>query len=158
MYKLMAPKIMGMVVDDESRQTCAIDIAALTDTIAAYPVTLAVLFGSHARADAGEESDVDIAVAFDDSLTADQRLQQRIDLTTALMTTLKIDRVDVTDLDAVRPAVGKEAIETGQHLLGDQSTALAYRRRFESKLDDSETHEQRMQQFDALLDRLDARV
>lgn len=147
-----------MGADNESGQTDALDVAALTDTVAEYPVTFAVLFGSHARADASEESDVDIAVAFDDSLSADQRLQQRIDLTTALMTTLETDRVDVTDLDAVRPTVGREALETGTHLLGDQSTAMAYRKRFESELDDSETHEQRMQQFDALLDRLDARV
>ena len=91
-----------------------------------YPIRLAVLFGSQAEGTAIQQSDVDIAVAFDEELSPTQRLDERIELTTELMTSLGTDAVDVADLETIRPAVGRSALENGEVLVGDRATLEAY--------------------------------
>jgi predicted nucleotidyltransferase len=136
----------------------AIDPAQIRRVVEESPVRLAVLYGSQADGTAVAESDVDVAVAFEQDLSPDQRLDERIELTTELMRTLGTDAVDVADLDTIRPAVGITALERGQVLVGDRSTVEAYRRRFERERTEEGTHDERMQQFDAILDRLDTKV
>lgn len=131
----------------------------LATVIAEYPVRLAVLFGSQADGTATDESDVDVAVAFEADLSPAERLNERIDLTTALVRVLGTDAVDVTDLDSVSPGVGADALESGQLLVGDRSTLSAYRRRFERERTTVEgTHDERMRRFESILERLDAAV
>lgn len=123
-----------------------------------YPIRLAVLFGSQAEGTAIQQSDIDIAVAFDEELSPSQRLDKRIELTTELMTNLETDAVDVADLETIRPSVGRSALESGDVLLGDRSTVQAFRRQFEPEQTDADTHDDRMQRFDSILDRLAAKV
>lgn len=135
-----------------------LDIDELSSAIREYPVRCAILYGSHVHRTDAVESDVDIAVAFDDTLSECDRLQCRISLTATLVETLSTDAVDVTDLDAIRPAVGLAAVNTGYLLLGDQETLETYRTQFEREVGPAETHKQRMERFDAILDRLEETV
>lgn len=47
---------------------------------ALHPVTLAYLFGSHARGDADSESDIDIAILAEPSLSKEERRDLRVSL------------------------------------------------------------------------------
>jgi|AntDeeMinimDraft_4_1070355.scaffolds.fasta_scaffold01673_2 predicted nucleotidyltransferase len=123
-------------------------------------VTLAVLFGSHARGTATHGSDVDVAVAFGKQLSAQDRLELRIELTVDLIEALQTDHVDVSDLDAVRPEVGATALQTGQILIGDESIVEQYKTQFRRACEQTgtETHVDRLRQFDSILDRLENKV
>lgn len=134
-------------------------LSRLATVVGEYPVRLAVLFGSQADGTATEESDVDVAVAFETDLSLAERLNERIDLTTELVRVLGTNVVDVTDLDSVPPGVGADALETGELLVGDRSTLVACRQRFERERTSVEgTHDERMQRFESILERLDAAV
>jgi predicted nucleotidyltransferase len=143
----------------EDERSAAIDAESAVRTIEQYPVRLAVLFGSQVRGTATSKSDVDIAVAFEDALSAAERLEARIELTTALAKALGTDDIDVTDLDSVRPAVGSHALETGTRLVGDRTLLEEYADRYKRELEkDEQTHAERMRRFDALLERLEPKV
>ena len=142
----------------EDGHAVAVDTEAAVRTLEQYPVRLAVLFGSQVRGTATAGSDVDVAVAFDPALTAAERLEVRVELTTALAKALGTNDVDVTDLDAVRPEVGVRAVETGTVLLGDRETLEEYADGYEPASGAAETHAERMRRFDDILERLDAQV
>ena len=157
MYKRVFVQQPTMTYGEDGRPV-AVDTEAAVRTLEQYPVRLAVLLGSQVRGTATAGSDVDVAVAFDPALTAAERLEVRIELTTALAKALGTNAVDVTDLDAVRPEVGIRAVETGTVLVGDQETLEEYADRYERALGAEETHTERTGRFDALLERLDAQV
>jgi predicted nucleotidyltransferase len=119
-----------------------------------HPVELGVLFGSQARRTSGAHSDVDVAVAFDSSLSDDQRYRARIALIVALTRALGTDDVDVVDLDAVRPDVGLSALEDGRLLVGDREHREQLRAAYDARTTET-THDERMQRFDELLDRME---
>jgi predicted nucleotidyltransferase len=100
-----------------------IDLDSIIATLEEHPVRYAVLYGSHADGVATSESDVDIAVAFPEQLSESERLDCRIELVVDLMEALGTNDVDLADLDAIRPEVGLQAIETGQPLLEDEETS-----------------------------------
>lgn len=135
-----------------------VDVDAIVATLEAYPVQFAVLYGSHAQGVATSDSDIDIAVAFPESLSESARFDCRLDLVVDLMEALGTDDVDVTDFDTVRPEVGLQAVETGQILIGDRETRKAYREQFERDAPSVGTHEERMRKFDAVLRRLDETI
>ncbi|MFC4986889.1 hypothetical protein [Saliphagus infecundisoli] len=66
--------------------------------------------------------------------------------------------LDVADLDSIRPAVGVSALRTGTVLLGTQNAIEEFRDRFEDRSRIDDTHTDRMERFDTLLDRLEAEV
>jgi len=137
--------------------TANIDIDEVRGVIEEYPVRCALLFGSHARGTATSSSDVDVAVAFEGGLSDENRLERRIELTTALSKALGVDDVDVTDLDRVRSEIGRSVLETGVVLVGDIEIVDEYRERFEREAVD-ESHDDRMRRFDDVLERLEGRV
>lgn len=144
---------------ERSEEVSTLDISTdkITDVLEEYPVECALLYGSQLHGATTAESDIDIAVAFTPELSTAQRLQHRIELTAELSKTLGMDAVDIADLKTIRPEVGLSALETGFVLLGDQSTLDAYRKRFEEAATE-ETHEERMERFDGILDRLEGQV
>jgi predicted nucleotidyltransferase len=143
----------------KDRHSVAVDTEPAVQTIEQYPVRLAVLFGSQVRGTATVGSDVDIAVAFEETLSAIERLDTRIELMTALAKALGTNDVDVTDLDSVRPKVGANVLKTGTRLVGDPTLLQAYAKRFERESEgNEETHVERMRRFDALLERLEAQL
>lgn len=135
-----------------------LDVDAIITTLEEYPVRYAVLYGSHTDGLATSDSDIDIAVAFTEHLSESERLDCRIELVVDLMEALGTDDVDLADLETIRPEVGLQAIETGQSLLGGEATREEYRKQFEREASTRGTHEERMDNFDALLRRLEERV
>jgi predicted nucleotidyltransferase len=132
------------------------DVARIVER---YPVRCAVLYGSRVRGTATADSDVDVAVAFEEGLSPTERLERRIDLTGDLIDALGTDDVDVADLDTIRPEVGLSALRTGCVLLGTQDVIEDYRERFERETTiDEDTHEQRMRRFDSILEQLEGQV
>ena len=123
-----------------------------------YPIRGAILFGSQLRGHTHAHSDVDIAVAFPDELPQTERLDQRVELTAALARTLGTDAVDIADLDSIRPEIGAAAIRTGYRLVGTKELFQHYLEEFEAEINSEETHEERIRQFDSILERLEEKV
>ena len=143
----------------EDGHAVAVDTEAAVRTLKQYPVRLAVLFGSQVRGAATVESDADVSVTFEESLSAAERLEARTELTTALAKTLGTDDVDATDLDPVRLAVAARAVGTGALLAGSRTLLGGYRERFAPEAGErAETHAERVRRFDALLKRLETCV
>ena len=151
------PAQLSNMVDRSGTRKEDLDTDEIVAVVEEYPVRCVVLFGSRVHGAATASSDVDIAVAFEDGLSSATRLERRIELTTALSKALGIDDVDVTDLDRVRPEVGRSVLETGVVLVGDDQALDEYRDRFEREATD-ESHDDRMRRFDDVLDRLEGRV
>jgi len=140
-----------------AREDGTVDPDEIRTVLESHPVELGVLFGSRARGTSDSHSDVDVAVAFDASLSDDQRSRARIDLVVDLTRALGTDDVDVVDLDAVRPAVGAGALEDGIVLVGDPEEAERRRAEFEHRTTER-THEERMRRFDELLARMEKKT
>lgn len=117
-----------------------------------YPVRLALVFGSHARQEASERSDIDIAVEFDDAPSGGSRYNELLlglgaDLEMALSRS-----VDVLDLHRVDPSLGRQILEDGIVLLGSRDRL----EEFATLLEERETDEKSpLARFDAALERLD---
>ena len=139
-----------------SNRPTEVDLDVVTDVVERYPVEVAVLFGPHVRETASPDSDVAVDVAFAGDRSPSERLELRIELTVDLAEALGTDAVDVADLDSIRPAVGASALTHGAVLVGEENDLETVRDRFDDEPD--ETHEERMERFDSILDRLEADV
>lgn len=131
-----------------------VDPDDIRTVLESHPIQLGVLFGSQARGTSDSHSDVDVAVAFDSTVSDEQRPRARIELIVDLTRALGTEDVDVVDLDAVRPKIGKAALEDGLVLVGDPGEAERRRAAFETRTTER-THEERMQRFDELLGRME---
>ena len=78
-----------------------------------YPVQLAYLFGSQATGGTHAESDVDIAVLLDASLTADERFTEQLALIGTLSDLFGTDHVDVVVLNEASPLLAYEVLRNG---------------------------------------------
>lgn len=132
-------------------------LASLREVLRQHPVRLGVLIGSHASGTAGSHSDVDVAVEFEPAITGDDRYRERISLVVALTRALGTDDLDLIDLDGVRPAVGRSALEDAFVLVGDPHRVDQLSQRF-ARAADTPTPEQRRERFDAVLERLEESV
>jgi predicted nucleotidyltransferase len=77
------------------------------------PVLLAYLFGSQTTGQTHAESDIDVAVLLDASLTADERFAARLTLIGALSLLLGTDNVDVVILNEAPPLLAYEVLRNG---------------------------------------------
>lgn len=144
-----------MTSDDGGCET--VDPTVVRRVLREHPIRIGILFGSHVRGTETTESDVDVAVEFEDSLSDEERHRARIDLIVDLMEAIGVNDVDVTDLEDVRPAIGAAALRTGVALVGEEARIDRLREEFASQTIDR-SHEQRMREFDELLDRLEEAV
>jgi len=93
----------------------------------AHDVRLAYLFGSHAKGEATELSDVDLAVSFD--VGADARKAQG-ELLDALVRELETDRIDLVLLEDVPPPLAFRIIRDGERLVArDPREDVSFRTR-----------------------------
>jgi predicted nucleotidyltransferase len=77
---------------NEAPTDVGVDIEALRSVLGSYPVRVAVLFGSSVTGSADGQSDVDIAVEFDDGV------ENTVDIYRALLTDISIT-LDRNDID-----------------------------------------------------------
>jgi len=131
--------------------------AALDQVLAEYPVQLGLLVGSHATGTAGPHSDIDIAVEFDPSLSAEKHHQLRLSIIAALTQELATDDLDLVVLNTVRPAVGRSVLQDAVVIIGDQQRVDQLLERFDRQAP-TPTPEQRRDRFDAALRRLEEQV
>lgn len=100
-------------LDDEVRER-------LRDVLSRHPITFAVVFGSTARGTATEDSDIDIAVEFEDFRPDDtgySRIYLR--LMTDLADTLAAD-VDIVDVHSMPPRFARAVFDSGDLLIGTE--------------------------------------
>lgn len=88
----------------------------LEPVLSARPVRLAYLFGSHAAGRARTDSDLDIAVLLDASLSADQRFNERLNLIGDFQTLFRTDDVDIVILNEAAPLLAFEVLRNGKLL------------------------------------------
>ncbi len=81
-----------------------------------YGVTLAYLYGSQARGDAGPLADVDVAVLFDASLPPDERFRRVLLLAGELGTRFRRNDVHVVDLAGAPPLLRHRVYHDGRLL------------------------------------------
>lgn len=125
----------------------SLDLEAVRDVLEDAPVRVAVLYGSHARGEATDRSDVDVAVGFDDSLTGIDRTHARLDLISRLADRLGTDDVDVVPLSGVRDSLRYEIWTDGVLLVGSRDDLAAYG----EPEPPTDSHEERMAAFDEVL-------
>jgi predicted nucleotidyltransferase len=77
------------------------------------PVQLAYLFGSQTTGHRHAESDIDIAVLLNESLTADERFTERLTLIGELARCFGTDSIDVVILNEATPLLAYQALQSG---------------------------------------------
>lgn len=124
-----------------------LDLGSIQRVLEEAPVTVAVLYGSHARSEATSRSDVDIAVGLSESMSSPERTQARLDLIEQIGAELDVDAVDVVPLSGASESLLREIRADGILLRGTEDDVTAYGD--PEPADD--THEDRMDDFDELL-------
>ncbi len=99
------------------------DIVA--ETLIDHPVSVGYLFGSLARGEAHDQSDIDVAVAFEDDQSSG--LTARLALGADLALALGTDDVDVVDLEAAPSSLVRVVFRDGDRLVGSESAARRMR-------------------------------
>lgn len=103
-----------------------VDLEPVVDVLETAPVAVAVLYGSYARGEATERSDVDVAVAFEDDLSSRERTKARLSLIERIGERLGIDAVDVVPLADARLALQAELRADGLVIVGSKADAESY--------------------------------
>lgn len=88
--------------------------------LSGHPVTFAMLFGSVARGEGAETSDLDLAVEFDERVREDGYSDAYLSLLTDLETALDVD-VDVVTVASMPPRFAHVAFEEGVVVLGTEA-------------------------------------
>ena len=96
----------------------SIDRNRLVSVVADAPITVAVLYGSHARGEVTGNSDIDLGVAFDDKLDSAARTRARLRLIERLSAELGTDAIDVVPLAHTGAALRRSIHEEGIIIYG----------------------------------------
>ncbi|MBI5234942.1 MAG: nucleotidyltransferase domain-containing protein [Deltaproteobacteria bacterium] len=89
-------------------------------------IKFAYLFGSLAKGTAGRTSDIDVAVYVDDkALKMEQGYGYKAELTTALMSALGTNKVDVVVLNVAKPFLRHQVMKNGKVILSNDAREAA---------------------------------
>lgn len=118
------------------RDVEGVNVEGMCEYLARRDVVFAVLFGSHARGEADEASDVDVALRFPEGMDAHEqfRLRNRID---ADLQGYADRFVDVSDVDSLPTPVAFAAVRDGVVLAGDEQAVDSYREQVEQTYEES---------------------
>jgi predicted nucleotidyltransferase len=130
----------------EDASISGLDVEAIVEIVTDAPVSVAVLYGSYARGEQRPESDIDVAVEFDESLSSTERTRARLALIERLGTALGTDDVDVTPLSKASAELKREILEDGICLYGSVD---------EDVPEETTGHDERLEDFDELLAELE---
>jgi len=101
-------------------------IDEVRELLRAHHVVLAYLFGSVARGEEREDSDLDVAVLLDDSVQPERLPEVRLRLTTELVGLTHANDVDVVVLNEAPPLLAFNAISEGRCFLGDRRRQVRF--------------------------------
>ena len=124
-----------------------VGVDAIHRILGSAPVTVGVIFGSVSRGDDHERSDVDLAVAYEEGLSAAERTRERLSLIERLSVRLGTDSIDVTGIRDLPPEPHQSIRNDGVVVYGSLAEA-------EALLDSAEstrTKEQTIEAFDDIL-------
>lgn len=123
----------------ESAATASsLPIERMRHTLQQYPVELAILFGSHATDTSTSQSDIDIAIAFENVRSSDPGYNRLFfGLSADLSEILGSDDVDLADLHSMPSSLLRSVFENGVLLVGDEETATRMHREL-TELTDTE--------------------
>jgi len=127
------------------------DLETIRAALDAAAVEFALLFGSHARGDATDGSDLDIAVRFPEQMSDRDRFRTRNRLDATLQEYAE-GAVDVSDIDALPVTVQHAALCEGIVLCGDTDAVTDYRERVGTAY--AATADERATERQAFIDRL----
>jgi len=122
----------------------SVDTEQLRSVVVDEPITVAVLYGSHARGEADDSSDIDLAIGFAEQLDPTEQTRVRLRLIERLSTELGTDAVDVVPLDQIQPSLKRTIAEEGIVIYGDPDAVP-------TATDTDSTREEEMETFDELL-------
>jgi len=128
-----------------------LNLDKITPVLEDAPITLAVLYGSHARGESRPGSDVDLAVSFYDSLSSVERTRARLSLIERLGRGVDTDGIDVIPIDQAPDGLLADILRDGVVVHGSEDTLEQYRSRARQGEDQSEG-------FDDVLDDIEALV
>lgn len=130
-------------VDDEGvRETVT---SVLTD----HPVAVGFLFGSRARNEASTGSDIDVAVAFEE--TEDDQRRARLKLGVDLALALGTDDIDIVDLRSASPTLVRAVFRTGERIVGSERAAGELREELRNADGDRDSQRSPTERFDDAL-------
>ena len=123
-------------------------------TLADHPVSVGFIFGSQARGEAHDQSDIDVAVAFADTDPGESgHMDARLALGADLALALGTDDVDVVDLQTASPSLVRAIFRDGVCLVGSKEDARRLRK---ALLDDTEIDQRSpAERFDEALAAID---
>lgn len=128
-----------------------LDVEAIVRILEDAPVTLGVLYGSHARGEATARSDIDLAVEFDESLSSVERTRARLGLIERLSIELETDDVDVVPLSRAPEDLLETILADGILVFGSMDDVEMYRGESPVVSD----RRDRLDAFDDVLDELE---
>ncbi|WP_273837232.1 nucleotidyltransferase domain-containing protein [Halococcus sp. PRR34] len=106
----------------------ALPIERVQTTLQEHPVEVAILFGSHATNTQTTQSDIDIAIAFEELRSSDTNYNTEFfGVSADLSDTLETDDVDFIDLHSMSPELVEAVFEHGVLLVGTEATATRLR-------------------------------
>jgi predicted nucleotidyltransferase len=94
--------------------------------LVARGVRLAYVFGSVARGVEGRDSDLDVAVLFDESIPERERAERRIEIATELIGRVHVDDVDVVSLNDATPLLAQDVVTHGRPFLGSKADRVRF--------------------------------
>jgi predicted nucleotidyltransferase len=103
-------------IDDVA--SVSVDVDRLVSVLSDAPITVAVLYGSHARGEATASSDIDLAIGFDESLDSTTRTRARLRLIERVSAELGTDAVDIVPLARTGSALRRSIHEEGIVIYG----------------------------------------
>lgn len=125
----------------------SVDTETIESVLVDTPVSVAVLYGSHARGEAAEHSDIDLAVVFDETLSSVEKTRARLALIERLSVRLGTNAVDVTPLTRAPQSLRREIYRDGIVLYGSEKSLPA----IDEDEHNRQTHTDRMAEFDDVL-------
>lgn len=96
----------------------------LVSVLSRHPVSFALLFGSAARDSMGTDSDVDVAVEFQDLRPSDETYNRvYLQLVTDMAAALDVD-VDIVDVHTMSPRFAATVFESDEILVGTEDRRI----------------------------------
>lgn len=110
-------------VQQRSNAPRTIDKDTLRASLREYPLSIAVLFGSHATGTSHARSDLDVAVRFEDTVCDVRSVQLLDELTAELTRATGFEAIDLLDLDNAFSKLGYEILSQKTVLIGEEFEA-----------------------------------